>query len=87
MSDLIRTVRASILPMPRGSQDAPIRAARDFFASISRISEREQAAQDRNIQQTVRAVRDSSRPVTYTPPQRTLHSGITQVIGTVNVLR
>lgn len=86
MSDLIRTVSAKILPMPGNSQDTHARAVKDFYAQINRISEREQTAQERNVSRAIRAVRDQSRPRTYSPPPRQYGTGLTQVFGTINTI-
>jgi hypothetical protein len=86
MSDLIRTVAAKILPMPGGSRDTYAKATRDFYSQINRISEREQAAEERNVARLVRAARDATRPTGYSPPVREMRTGLTQVYGTINTI-
>jgi hypothetical protein len=83
MSDIIRSVRQSFLPMPRDSQDAPVPSFANHYAAMNRMSEREQLQNQRNVARLTRTVKQSSFGAASPPQLRTSNGGILQITGVV----
>lgn len=83
MSDIIRTVRQTFLPLPRDSQDAPAASVGNHYAQLQAMTERQQRQEQRGVARLARSSAMSSFPAASPPRLRTSNGGIMQITGVV----